>query len=88
VKTKEPAAPPGPWEIGQAVEILRSAGFQVLVNTRIKLCTVAEAAAALSVHPDWVKTHLDRFPGAVRLPGGHLRIPVDDILSFLKNSPL
>jgi hypothetical protein len=75
---------PTPWEVTHAVDILRAAGFNILLKAGIQVSTVVETAKALSVHPKWIKSHLKEFPGAVRLPGGELRIPVDDIRTFLK----
>jgi len=76
-----------PWEITQAVETLRAAGWSFLVPSILRYHSVLETAAALRVNPKWVKEHLDEFPNAIRLPGGQLRIPFSAIVSFASNHP-
>jgi len=79
------ATKPTPWEITQAVETLRAAGWTFVVPSNIRYYSVHETAAALRVNPKWVKEHLDDFPNAMRLPGGQLRIPFSAIQSFASN---
>jgi hypothetical protein len=81
---KEMLQKPTPWEIVHAAEILRAAGFVLAVRTGLQLLTPDEAARVLKVHVKWIKSHAAEFPGMVRLPGGHLRIPSEEVRAFLQ----
>ncbi len=76
----------------QAISTLRTAGLVVtLAPPWARHYAIAEAAEALGVSAAWVRTHLDQFPNAWRLPAaaaptatgarnvGELRIPSGDI---------
>jgi hypothetical protein len=77
---------PTPWEVAHAADTLRAAGFVLVVHAALQLLTVEEAGRVLKVHVKWIKSHASEFPGLVRLPGGHLRIPTADVRGFLARS--
>lgn len=75
-------AKPSAWEINQAAETLRAAGFSFSMPARIRFLSVTEAADVLRINPKWIKEHLSEFPDSVRLPGGQIRIPFSAIKDF------
>ena len=84
MKPTSPEAPaPTPWEIASAADTLRAAGFVIAVQPALQLLTPEETARVLKVHVKWVKCYSKEFPGILRLPGGHLRIPASDLRAFL-----
>ena len=68
-------------DVLRALEVLRSAGFVFVAPKALRLVSVAEAAAMLSVSGSTIRQwqRLGRLPGAAMLPGGDLRIPVGDL---------
>jgi len=68
-------------EVVAAIETLRSAGFLFASPRHLRLVSVRAAGAMLSVSASTVRLwqRQGRFPGATMLPGGDLRIPVQDI---------
>jgi hypothetical protein len=52
-------------------------------STAVRLYSLNDVADMLNVHTGWVRTHLEEFPGRLKLPGGDYRIPIGDIESAL-----
>lgn len=78
-------------DVAAAIEVLAKAGIQVVMPESVGAVGVATAAARLDVSKDWIRTHLDEFPGWYRLPAGSsglgqpaggVRIPIRDLDLF------
>ena len=77
-----------PWEVIRALEVLRDVGGLIVVpesvaGRRFQFVPPAEAAQMVSMSIDWLRNHLDEFPSTIKLPGGDLRISLDDIEAVL-----
>jgi hypothetical protein len=81
---------PTPWQIVHAVDTLTMAGarFTLEPGHPVRVVSAAAAAEVLDVSVAWVRDHMEEFPGAVRLPGGLVRIPVRDLEALLARNRL
>jgi len=76
-----------PWELTHALETARIAGCVIQITLRgaapIKFYSVADVADMMNINSAWVRAHYEEFPNKVLLPGGDIRIPLDDIQAAL-----
>lgn len=76
----------------QIVAELLARGISLVIPDAARHFSLGEAAARLDVSVQWVRSHLDEFPHAWRLPAGcagdrnmgELRIPAKDIEEFVE----
>lgn len=83
-----------PDNIAAAVQVLTQAGARFSLPEDSGSKSVSTAAQFLDVRPEWIKQHLDEFPGWYRLPAaavtlagrttpvGEIRIPARDLVEF------
>jgi hypothetical protein len=71
------------YEIGQAIETLRKHGVIVTLDTpdsrKLWACSREETAKRCGMSVDWVKAHMEEFPNWMRMKGGDIRIPLEDV---------
>jgi hypothetical protein len=72
----------------QAIKTLIEAGAVFTVSTHEHHLSLGEAGRRLDCSAKWVRTHIDEFPGAWRMPGGELRIPARDVTALAAKTPL
>jgi hypothetical protein len=72
--------------VTDAMQVLSRAGFAVhVVSPEVpRLLAVKDVARALGMSTRWVRDHLGEFPGRTRLPGGDVRIPVQDVVELVE----
>ena len=82
---------PSPLDVAAALRVLSSAGVFYVEHHSAEFLSLASAAARLDVGTEWVRAHLNEFPGWFRLPSvtgglgqccGEIRIPMADVRSF------
>ena len=63
------------------MNVLKAAGSHITFQneTESLYMSVNEVARCLSVHPKWVRSHLDEFPNSFTLEGRTIRIPRTDL---------
>jgi hypothetical protein len=80
---------PSAFELMEAIETFRRAGMAIMLpdtveGRRIKVFAVRDVALILDCSTEFIKSHLDEFPEASRMPGGEIRIPLEDIKAALE----
>lgn len=75
-------------ELKKALAVLAEHGLQVVSPSAPRAFSLRTVATQLDVSVDWVREHLEEFPGRRRLPGGgknggEWRIPARDVERFL-----
>lgn len=62
----------------EAIKLLSQAGVGFVLPSQEHLA-IGTAAARLDCNAQWIRTHLDQFPNAWRMPGGEIRLPALDV---------